>query len=214
MENYKTCSKCSQTLALICFVKDKYKKSGYSSQCKNCRSYRRKQSLQDPIYKQKVLESARKSFHKNKEKRHDYYRLWASNNKDKRQAINTRYAEKNRTKNALRMREYRKKNPEMRKNWSKQNPAKQAELYVIRRLRKNTSKYLILDKEIRLIYEKNCFYCGSDKDIQIDHIFPLARGGEHRIGNLLSACKSCNSSKKDNFIMEWKIGKRKSKRFD
>ncbi|MGE7136011.1 HNH endonuclease [Luteibacter sp. NPDC031894] len=40
-----------------------------------------------------------------------------------------------------------------------------------------------------------CVYCGSDKNLCIDHAYPVARGGNDDIENLVAACKSCNSGK-------------------
>ena len=52
-----------------------------------------------------------------------------------------------------------------------------------------------------------CLYCGSDgggKALHCDHVVPLAKGGKSVLGNLKVACKTCNSSKKDKFLSEWK----------
>ena len=40
-----------------------------------------------------------------------------------------------------------------------------------------------------------CVYCGSEKNLVIDHVIPIAQGGGHEIENLATACKSCNSGK-------------------
>ena len=49
-----------------------------------------------------------------------------------------------------------------------------------------------------------CVYCGADDDLTIDHITPQSRGGGHGIDNLVTACRSCNSSKGSKTITEWK----------
>jgi len=38
----------------------------------------------------------------------------------------------------------------------------------------------------------------------MDHVVPLIRGGRHSVGNIIPACRSCNSSKGGKFIIEWK----------
>lgn len=44
----------------------------------------------------------------------------------------------------------------------------------------------------------SCRYCGVFADpLCIDHVVPQSRGGSHRIENLVTACKSCNSRKSD-----------------
>lgn len=44
--------------------------------------------------------------------------------------------------------------------------------------------------------ENICFWCDSHTDlIHIDHIYPLAKGGEHTINNLCVSCPDCNMRK-------------------
>ena len=47
------------------------------------------------------------------------------------------------------------------------------------------------------IYERDkfCIYCGATKDLTLDHLVPLSRGGAHIQDNLAVACRSCNSCK-------------------
>ena len=42
-----------------------------------------------------------------------------------------------------------------------------------------------------------CQYCGSKKDLTLDHVLPSSRGGKSSWGNLVTACKKCNSYKGD-----------------
>ena len=51
-----------------------------------------------------------------------------------------------------------------------------------------------------------CGYCGRPtppRDLTMDHIVPVARGGRSTKGNVLPACKACNSAKKQLLPMEW-----------
>lgn len=45
--------------------------------------------------------------------------------------------------------------------------------------------------------DKVCVWCkvGCDANFHIDHFYPLARGGEHRVSNLVIACPTCNVRK-------------------
>lgn len=43
----------------------------------------------------------------------------------------------------------------------------------------------------------SCQYCGSKKDLTLDHVLPRSRGGKTSWDNLTTACKSCNSRKGD-----------------
>jgi 5-methylcytosine-specific restriction endonuclease McrA len=42
-----------------------------------------------------------------------------------------------------------------------------------------------------------CQYCGTKKDLTLDHIIPSSKGGPHTWTNLVTACKSCNAKKGD-----------------
>ena len=44
-----------------------------------------------------------------------------------------------------------------------------------------------------------CLYCGSTKNIQIDHIIPLSKGGRHNENNFQPLCQKCNLQKGNNF---------------
>jgi hypothetical protein len=40
-----------------------------------------------------------------------------------------------------------------------------------------------------------CLKCGSTKNLTLDHIVPVHKGGVNRLGNLQTLCRKCNSSK-------------------
>lgn len=42
-----------------------------------------------------------------------------------------------------------------------------------------------------------CQYCGTHKDLTLDHIVPSSKGGLHTWTNLVTACKRCNARKGD-----------------
>lgn len=45
-------------------------------------------------------------------------------------------------------------------------------------------------------YGKKCRYCGkTDGSFHIDHVYPVVKGGETTLENLVVACKGCNLSK-------------------
>jgi len=43
--------------------------------------------------------------------------------------------------------------------------------------------------------ERQCLKCGSPENLSLDHIVPLASGGDNSTNNLQTLCKTCNSSK-------------------
>jgi len=40
-----------------------------------------------------------------------------------------------------------------------------------------------------------CQYCGTHKDLTLDHVIPSSKGGSHSWINLVTACKKCNAKK-------------------
>ena len=45
--------------------------------------------------------------------------------------------------------------------------------------------------------EGKCQYCGTNRDLTIDHVIPQSKGGKSTWTNLVTACKKCNSLKSD-----------------
>lgn len=48
-----------------------------------------------------------------------------------------------------------------------------------------------------------CSYCGGVDHLSLDHLIPQLRGGEDDANNLVTACRSCNSSKGAKDLLEW-----------
>ncbi len=45
-----------------------------------------------------------------------------------------------------------------------------------------------------------CQYCGTNKDLTLDHLIPRSKGGKSSWTNLVTACKRCNALKGDSSI--------------
>ncbi|MCB2215470.1 HNH endonuclease [Desulfofustis glycolicus] len=51
-----------------------------------------------------------------------------------------------------------------------------------------------------------CYYCGqrvAHRDLTMDHLVPLTRGGRSTKDNLVPCCKECNNKKKSLLPIEW-----------
>jgi 5-methylcytosine-specific restriction endonuclease McrA len=58
----------------------------------------------------------------------------------------------------------------------------------------------------RRLAKGRCHYCGcyiAPAALTMDHVVPLARGGKSTKGNVVPACKTCNTKKKQLLPMEW-----------
>ena len=64
----------------------------------------------------------------------------------------------------------------------------------------------------RAVFERDecrCQYCGvfcvDVNDLTVDHIVPISYGGTHKADNLRTACKSCNSGRRNESIDEFRF---------
>ncbi len=51
-----------------------------------------------------------------------------------------------------------------------------------------------------------CYYCGqavAHRELTMDHLVPLTRGGRSTKDNLVPCCKDCNNQKKTLLPIEW-----------
>ena len=52
----------------------------------------------------------------------------------------------------------------------------------------------------------HCHYCGRQvppRELTLDHVVPLVRGGRSTRGNCVPACKDCNNKKQHLLPIEW-----------
>ena len=196
---YKVCTSCNKETPLDLMGKDKGSKDGYNIYCKAC-IRTRSQNTRDLNPEQN--------------------RLWQfayaqKNRKSKSEKDLKRYYSKKEEiliKNA----EYRKMNHERRLEIEKESRAKNinrvraSKILSQAKRKKRLSEckvYHISDKDLDRLYSDKCYNCDSTENQSIDHRIPISRNGEHGIGNLMTLCRSCNASKKDKTIMEWKLSK-------
>ncbi len=70
------------------------------------------------------------------------------------------------------------------------------------RIKKEREKARKLKKSqwwLRLLNQGLCHYCQKkfpSSQLTMDHVVPLARGGESKPGNIVPACSDCNRNKK------------------
>ena len=58
----------------------------------------------------------------------------------------------------------------------------------------------------RKVAKGTCYYCHRPippRELTMDHVVPLVRGGRSTKGNVVPCCKECNTRKKSLLPMEW-----------
>ena len=58
-------------------------------------------------------------------------------------------------------------------------------------------------REVKCYFHNQCAYCGDSLPLTQDHFIPVRAGGCYILGNILPACKGCNSSKRATLFAEW-----------
>lgn len=227
MHQSKACSRCKQIKPLSEFVKNKNRKSGFGARCLTC--CREVDKLRYPDRRENRLEYLAGWRAENqdyiKQYRIDYYAenaealkaksiKWYYENIEQAKATRKQYRIENAEYLAMIALEWSRANPEKvaarNKRYKQAHPEKARENEARRRATMyENGIYFIRHKEIVKLYSSKCFYCPTYESIEADHVTPVSRGGSHGIGNLVPACRSCNGSKGDKTIMEWKLWKKR-----
>lgn len=197
----KQCTDCLVFKLLDAFsTNNRNKTNGKQSKCKDCN---RKYYLEN---QQKIKERVSNQYHENHEeilKRREKLRQRLEAKKIKAEQDSNYYFS-----NKLYISEYYKE--WVRKNKNHLRAYQSA--YKFKRLQKaiENGNNTLTTKEINelLIKHPYCEYCKSTKNLSIDHIIPIIKGGSNSVLNVTVACRSCNSSKNDKLLQEW-INRRK-----
>lgn len=122
-------------------------------------------------------EQSRANYLKDRERYKQLNVVWAANNPDRARAIKSRYKHK-------------------------------------RRALRDASACRVNGRDLKREFARQgarCVYCGATfptfAAASWDHVVPVSRGGSFGVGNLVPCCQSCNSSKNNKTVMEWRMWK-------
>ena len=205
--NYtKQCTKCQQEFPATTEFFRKYKKGKYGlkPECKTCAK------LADEKYREKQTTKLRMTayYNDNKEsiekKRKQYYQ----NNKESIKQKQNEYDKKNKQKKSEYMKIYYRENKEDRlkyyQDWKENKNGRAIRSFndAQRRLKKQTQTQFLGRGNPDLI-AKVYQYC--PKGYEVDHMLPLAKGGDHHESNLCYLPKKINRAKGDKLIEEFGV---------
>lgn len=203
MDEQKICCTCKSARPVSDFCKNRKTKDGLERRCRACRSEAAKKyynANRETMLKKHAkrysekrdekLAYSKAHYQANKERILEQHRQWKSANKDRNKKINDEWVANNREKCNAASRRWRRNNPESAKAVRLNANSKRYERY------KGGPGYKAM-KEWVDSQEKICFYCKEDcsEGYEIDHFYPLARGGKHVFENLRVSCTHCNRRK-------------------
>jgi 5-methylcytosine-specific restriction endonuclease McrA len=182
-EGYKRCSKCGETKPYSAFYRRKEGTLGLTSQCRACKCASDKRTPEERNAR------ATAYYWANKPKRQQYVK--ANRHLFRAQSRRRRADPEARARINAAAREKRRGNAEY---------LAKARMYVARREALKREAF-VEDIDPLVVLERHdgiCGICGDDVDplrFDVDHIVPLARGGEHSYRNTQPAHPSCNYRK-------------------
>ena len=223
---FKKCNKCNKWLVAnsFNFYKDKYKKIGLSSICKECkkeyntknkekiREYNKSYRQENKEYFNEYYKNYNKEYRKNNSelvkeidknrynKRKDYFKEYYVNNKNDILEYSHKYYFKNRNSIIEKTKLYR---------LSPKGKAKFFNLHHNKKIKQSEISKGITEEqwiEIMQYFNFQCAYSGihlSDDIQSLDHIIPLSKGGVNEIWNLVPMLKDYNSKKHNKDMPQW-----------
>lgn len=180
----KHCNKCDTDKPVEEFGKNRAAKDGLNRSCKSC--IRKRDSEYYKNNRKKVLEQKREYYKDNREQKLESKSKYYKDNLEKRR----KYLEDNREKVAERNRKWKKENPEKIRAYKANRRARKQGVLTEIDIQTSAAYRIAINND-------PCFYCGTAKakEYQVDHYFPIAKGGDDRWYNLVRACQPCNGSK-------------------
>lgn len=208
-------------LGKLCQYGHEFQNSGMSIrykakwQCIQCK--KQKDAQYRELNKESVLKRKKDYYEANKEKHNQTVKEYRERNKDKIVQYYKEYCQRDYAIEARKL---------ARQKWKERNKDKikmSAKAYRVKARDKriiDTQNYRARKREKSIVglsvndtchifasFRNCCAYCGNKLEgkrvKQLDHFIPLNNGGTHCKSNLVPACISCNSSKRDLDPIEW-----------
>lgn len=190
----KTCRKCHVTKPLADFHRTAISADGRHHTCKMCRkAYAHAYYVAN---RAKIIARVSAAYWADPEPKKAYVREYQKTHvvgavRDAKNAKNRERYHANPVYEKERSRRYQQANPD---KWRQYTAVRRA------RIGDGTQA---TSEHIKELMGESCAYCGSCKNIEVDHVIPVARGGTHTPDNLVAACRRCNRSKGAKMLSEW-----------
>lgn len=221
----KRCIKCGNEYPKTTkyFGKLSKSKDGFRNECKECRKqYAKENASHIKEYKRKyhiehqdeILSNVKKWYKENTNKVKEYKKLYRIEHKEEITLKDHEKYLKNKIQHYKHSIIWNKNNKDKvmsyKKKYKHSERGKEVSLLGTqkRRVLKMSLPYNYSVEEwnkCKEYFNNTCAYCGNEVKLTQDHWIPLSKGGEYTKDNIICACLSCNSSKRDYNPFEWYI---------
>ena len=195
----KVCVHCGLFKRYSEFFKHQKTRDGLRGECKECGKNVVK------AWRGENPDAAKKHHHtyylSHREQQLQKSREWVAANRDKVRAIKRRWSHRNSDYLLVKSNQWAANNRDKRRfsvnRWRKANPVIVNFHWRKRHFALKTTGKITQQDWIDLLnlYGQKCLRCGTNKNITLDHVVPLCKGGTHSIENVQPLCKTCNCIK-------------------
>lgn len=186
-------------------------------QCEDCEQvYKPRNGISrkcDPCRKASQLAYNRRWRENNPNYHSEYNKRWREENPDRRKAYLDWYRSTHPERVKATYRRWESANPDHAREWLAKNRERARENVRRRRSRlRAVATFAITERDIKRMLARHrncCAYCSEPltDGYHVDHVVPVSRGGANGIGNLAPACASCNVSKRNWLLSEWRYSR-------
>lgn len=188
----KQCTKCRAIKPIQAFSRDKSKRDGHASNCRQCNSARGAIYRNTHKSEARLRSAAWQRTHK--AELSVYGHAWYERHKEEVKA---------RTRLSCKAPEHKEQRRNYARTYRRSDKGKAASALgrSIRRALKfgNTPRTRRLTREqwdkILALAKGRCHWCGKTRKPTMDHVIPLSKGGLHAAENIVVSCLACNRRK-------------------
>lgn len=219
----RKCTKCGTEYPVTAehFYREKKGKYGFHAACKKCMAAA--SMCYAEAYPEKIRARNQRFYKTHLEQERDRIRRYREGHREQMREAQRRHYAEYPEQERDRGRQWREANPDKNRKaerrWRQEHPEQKRTHRRNHRALKRAAEGTHTASDIEVQHQRQhgkCYYCDckmiksphKPNSATVDHVVPLDRGGRNSPDNLVIACRSCNSSKKNKLPHEWNRGGR------